>query len=299
MTNRGLALGAALVLDRCTPEPPNAWHPVAWFGSTMGAVERRTWADSRAAGALYTAIGVTLGSAAGRAVRSTTVALTIALGGASLRSIASSIGGLVDRGELEQARLALPSLVGRDTSELDESGLAAAVVESVAENCVDAVIAPMFWAFVAGAPGALGYRAVNTMDAMVGHRNERYESFGWASARLDDVANFVPARLFAAGVWVLARDRRGAIERALRTDAPAHPSPNAGYAEAAVAAAIGVELGGPLQYGERVEQRPLLGDGPRPTSNSIGAAIAMTDRVAAMSAVAGLLVGWRRRSGPR
>lgn len=287
---RGLQIGAALVLDRLTPEPPNAWHPVAWFGSAMTALEHRIWADSRPRGALYWLCGLAVGAVSGRIVRSTTIALTIGLGGASLREVATKIGRHVEHNELDAARLALPSLVGRDPSELDESGIAAAVVESVAENCVDAVVAPLFWALVAGAPGALGYRAINTMDAMVGHRSDRYESFGWASARADDVANFVPARLFAATVWLATPRRRSAIAQAVRSDAAAHPSPNAGVAEAAVAAAIGVELGGTLRYGERVEHRPLLGSGPRPTARAIPAAVVVTDRAVSVIAAAALAI---------
>ena len=178
--------------------------------------------------------------------------------------MASRIGELAGSGE------ELPSLVGRDPSELDASGIAAAVIESLAENSVDAVIAPAFWAAVAGAPGAAAYRAVNTMDAMVGRRDDRYGNFGWAAARLDDVANYVPARIFAGLVVVLCPHRAGEIIAAVRRDAPAHPSPNAGVAEAALAAALGRRLGGPLRYGDTEENRPLLGDGPRPDPDRRG-----------------------------
>jgi len=301
MARRAGAIGAALVLDRLIPEPPNRWHPVAWFGSTMTTLEQRMWSDSRPPGVGYTMVGVACGALAGRALRSTTLALTIALGGGGLRSAASNIGALLEGDDLELARKGLPTLVGRDPSELDDSGIASAVVESVAENTVDAVVAPMFWAFVAGAPGALGYRAVNTMDAMVGHRNKRFEQFGWASARLDDAANFIPARLFVLAVWLVAPEQRAAIARAAREDAPAHPSPNAGLAEASVAASIGVELGGPLRYGDRVENRPLLGVGPRPDATSIPAAVRMTDRAVALLAVAAAAISLiiRRASGSR
>lgn len=244
----------------------------------MGAVERRLWRDDRRAGAAYTGIGLGIGVAAGAIVRSTPVALVVAVAAHQLHSVALDIGRLLEDQDLAAARQALPSLVGRNAAELDASGIAAAVVESVAENSVDAVIAPMFWALVAGAPGALGYRAVNTMDAMVGHRSERYERFGWASARLDDVANWVPARLFACLVALAAPKRAREIKRAVTNDAPAHPSPNAGVAEAAVAAALGVELGGPLRYGERVENRPPLGAGPRPTAANIDDAIQIASR---------------------
>jgi adenosylcobinamide-phosphate synthase len=149
----------------------------------------------------------------------------------------------------------------------------------VAENTVDAVVGPVFWAVALGAPGALAYRAVNTMDAMVGHHSPRYEQFGWAAARLDDVAGFVPARITALLVCLASPARAGAVIDAVRRDAPSHPSPNAGVAEAAFAAALGVELGGTVRYGARVEDRPRLGVGPRPAPPDIGRAIRLADRV--------------------
>ncbi len=244
----------------------------------MTAVEDSLWSDHRLPGAVYTATGVGIGAAAGGLVRSPTVALTVALGSGSLRRTAAEIGDLLAHGNLDLARAALPALVGRDPSELDESGVAAAVVESVAENSVDATVAAIFWTLVAGAPGALAYRAINTMDAMVGHRSERHARFGYCSARLDDLANWVPARLFAAAVAVAARDRRPHAVSAVANDAPSHPSPNAGVAEAAVAGALGIELGGPLRYGDRVENRPRLGTGPRPDASAIEAANRLVDR---------------------
>jgi len=265
----------------------------------MTMLERRIWVDSQVSGMSYTVAGVAVGVATGQIVRSTALALTVALGGASLRSAATDIGSLLESNEVERARLALPALVGRDPSQLDCSGIASAVVESVAENTVDAVVAPMFWAFVGGAPGALGYRAINTMDAMVGHRSERFERFGWASARLDDVANFLPARLFAIAVWAISPQQRTAIARAVRQDAAAHPSPNAGVAEASIAASIGVELGGTLRYGDRIENRPLLGMGPRPNVASIPVAVRTTERavglLVAAAAIVALLGHWRQR----
>lgn len=287
---RAVAVAAGLGLDRALGEPPSEVHPVAAFGRTMGAVERCIWADDRAVGACYTAVGVATGLAAGRATRSTAAAVAVTCAGRELRATAGRIGDILAAGELEAARHQLPALVGRDPAGLDESGIAAAVVESLAENSVDAVIAPALWGLAAGAPGAWAYRAINTMDAMVGHRSPRYERFGWASARLDDVANLVPARLFAALVAAVRPSRARAVLAAVRRDAPAHPSPNAGVAEAAVAAALGVELGGPLRYGERTEQRPVLGEGPRPVPGDIARAVELTDQVE-RALVAGLLAG--------
>jgi adenosylcobinamide-phosphate synthase len=273
------AVGAGLLIDRLLGEPPTPVHPVAWFGRAMHQVEQRVWADRRAPGVAYAAVGAALGWAAGKAVHSTTIGVAISVAGNALRSTAHDIGGVNEAGDIDRARAELRALVGRDPSELDASGIAAAVIESVGENSVDAVIAPVFWAMVAGAPGTLAYRAINTMDAMVGHRSDRYRHFGTAAARLDDLVNYVPARLFVLLV-VAARPGRGAdIRRIVRRDAPGHPSPNAGVAESSVAAALGIELGGPLRYCDRVEERPTLGDGPRPTATDVGAAIELANRI--------------------
>ncbi len=274
---RGAALG--LLATRALPPVPDDVHPVARFGTAMTQVEHHLWRDERAAGATYAAIGVTIGLLGGRSLGSTTAAVSVTAAGPQLRAIALDIADVLATGDLVAARAALPSLVGRDPSSLDDAGIAAAVIESVAENTVDAVFAPALWAVLGGAAGAGAYRAVNTMDAMVGRRDARYERFGWAAARTDDIANLVPARLFALAVWALApAERRGAVARAVRHDAPAHPSPNAGVAEAAMAGALGRTLGGPLRYGDRHEDRPTLGDGPRPRVADIGDAVALAQR---------------------
>ena len=276
---RCLAAAAGLVLDRLLGEPPADVHPVAGFGRAMERVERTLWADRRLNGAVYAVSGAALGAAAGSAAGSTAVATWAVAAGRELRRVASRVGELAAAGDLDAARAELPALVGRDPSGLDASQIAAAVIESVAENSVDAVVAPAFWAAVAGAPGAVAYRAINTMDAMVGRRDERYGNFGWAAARLDDIANYVPARIFAGLVAVLRPDRAREILAAVRHDAKAHPSPNAGVAEAAVAAALGRELGGPLRYGSAAEDRPRLGDGPRPDPEDVPTAVRLADRV--------------------
>ncbi|CAN5787659.1 cobalamin biosynthesis protein [soil metagenome] len=287
------AVTLGLLMDRAVGEPPAVLHPVRWFGSAMGSVERLTWADDRTHGVGYLLLGVGLGAAAGREVRSTAVAVWLVVAGRGLRRVARRIGDAAAGGDLDGARAGLPSLVGRDPRELDEAGIAAAVIESVAENSVDAVIAPVFWAVVGGTPGAYMYRAINTMDAMVGHRSERHRDFGWAAARTDDLANYVPARLFALLVAMVRPRRARAVASLIRRDAGAHPSPNAGVAETAIAAALERRVGGPLRYGERVELRPVLGDGPRPTAADIPDALAISHRVellvTAVLAVSGLL----------
>ena len=293
------AVAAGLLLDRLAGEPPAETHPVAWFGRLMELLEERLWGNSRARGICYAVLGVGLGALAGRLVRSVATAVALTAAGRELRRVARRVGEAAAAGDLPRAREELPALVGRDPSSLDASGVAAAAIESVAENSVDAVLAPAFWAVVASAPGALAYRAINTMDAMVGHRNERYGRFGWAAARLDDLANYLPARIFAALVAVVAPERARAVLQAVRKDAPAHPSPNAGVAEAAMAAALGRQLGGPLRYGSTVENRPLVGTGPRPTPVDVARAVDLADRVErVLLAVLGLawLMGARRGS---
>ncbi len=295
---RGTALG--LVLAQVVPEIPDRAHPVAHFGTVMGAVEDALWADERGAGIRYAATGAVIGAVGGRLLGSTATAVSVTTAGRQLRDVATTIGDHLVAGDLDAARAALPSLVGRDPSTLDGSGVAAAVIESVAENTVDAVYAPALWAVLGGASGTGTYRALNTMDAMVGHRSERHERFGWAAARADDLANLVPARVLALGVLALAPpDRRPDVLRAVREDAPAHPSPNAGVAEAAFAGALGLTLGGPLRYGDREELRPTLGDGPRPVAADVPRAVLLAERaelaLIGTLAVLGLLGPLRRR----
>ena len=269
----GVGLLAGALLDAAFGDP-RRWHPVAGFGQAAAALERRSYAPSRAAGARFAGVAVTVPAMAGVLAALVTrhrpaarVAVTAAttwavLGGTSLRREASALADALDRGDLATARARLPHLCGRDPSTLDGPELARATVESVAENTSDAVVGPLFWGAVAGLPGLLAYRAVNTLDAMVGHRSPRYARFGTAVARLDDLANLVPARLTAALTVAAAPlvDRRPG--RALRTwwrDGHRHPSPNAGQCEAAMAGALGVRLGGRNVYGGRLEERPVLG----------------------------------------
>lgn len=286
-SRRAMAAAAGLLLDRLLGEPPSALHPVGWFGRVMTLAERVGYRDTRSAGAAHAILGIALGITSGVALRSTMAATALAVAGRSLGDIAMEIGTALERGDLAQARAKLPALVGRDPSTLDGPELARAVVESVAENTVDAVVAPAFWAACCGAPGAFGYRAVNTLDAMVGHRSARYQQYGWASARLDDVAGYLPARLTAVLVGIARPGRAAAVWRAVCSQAPAHPSPNAGVAEAAFAAALGVRLGGVNRYDGRVECRPALGAGDPPTPADISRAVRLSREVSLL--LAGLL----------
>jgi adenosylcobinamide-phosphate synthase len=280
----GLGIGADLVFG-----DPRRWHPVAAFGAAATALERRGFRPTRRAGAVHVALltgaVVALAAAGERALGTAfrAAALWAALGARSLMREAEAVAGLVEAGDLRAARTRIRSLVGRDPEALDAPGLCAAAIESVAENTVDAVVAPLLWAAAAGAPGVLGHRAVNTLDAMVGHRSPRYARFGTAAARLDDALNWPAARLTAALAAALGDDPRGAV-RAWRRDAPRHPSPNAGRAEAAFAGALGLRLGGPLAYAGRVEHRPYLGDGRAPGPDDVRRAVRLAWAVTAASA---------------
>ncbi|KOG64106.1 cobalamin biosynthesis protein CobD [Streptomyces griseoflavus] len=296
----GYACGAALgFLGDLVAGDPRRGHPVAAFGRAAAAVERRLWRDDRGRGALHTALcagGTAAGAALlNRAVRrspAASVALTAAatwavLGGTSLGREARAVGGALAVGDLDVARERLPHLCGRDPQALDGQQMARAVVESVAENTSDAVVGALVWGAVAGVPGLLAFRAVNTLDAMVGHTSPRYRRFGWASARLDDVAGFPGSRLTAALAVLAGPDRRGAW-RAWQQDGASHPSPNAGPVEAAFAGALGVRLGGTLAYGGRVEHRPVLNGGTgRPVAVAdIDRAVRLSRRVSALALAA-------------
>ena len=291
----GTAWGAAagMALDRALGEPPARWHPVAAFGTVMRVVEARVYRDDRAAGVAHAvtgaAVGAGAGAALGRAVGAPAAAAAatyVAVAQRELARQAQAVGVALEAGDLDTARRRLPALVGRDPSTLDEKEIARAVVESLAENTVDAVVAPAVWSAVAGAPAVLAYRAVNTMDAMVGHRDARYLRYGWAAARADDAANYLPARLTALLVAAVRPRKAAEVWRTVRRDAPGHPSPNAGVAEAAFAAALGVRLGGANRYGDRVELRPCLGDGRPAEPGDVEPAVRLAGDVAAALAVA-------------
>ncbi|MGO4597021.1 cobalamin biosynthesis protein [Terrabacter sp. 2RAF25] len=307
----GLALG--FLLDRAFGDPRH-WHPVAGFGSAAIALEKRTYAARRGRGVGHVAalVGSTaaLGMVAERSARGngtahtllTAAATWVVLGGRSLTREAGAIDGQLRRGDLTAARTQVRNLVGRETSGLDADGVARACIESFAENTSDAVVAPLLWGGLLGVPGLLAYRAVNTLDAMVGHRNERYAEFGWAAARLDDIVNWAPARL--AGALALAaaptRSRAAAGWVAIRRDAPAHPSPNGGVVEAAFAGVLGVRLGGSNTYDGRVEHRGTLGTGPAAGRADIAPAARLARRVsggALLTALAVSLAASRSRRG--
>lgn len=288
---------------------PRLCHPVAGFGAAAGSLERVTYRDSRAAGAVHVAILVGAVSLAGAvlerrarrcgafgSVVATAAATWVALGGTSLARTGSAMGGFLGRHDLASARRLLPSLCGRDPAMLDAADLTRATVESVAENTSDAQVAPLLWATGFGVPGVLGYRAVNTLDAMIGHRSPRYARFGWAAARLDDAANYVAARVTATLAAVCAPIVGGSplhAVQAWRRDAGRHPSPNAGVVEAAFAGALGVGLGGPTQYHYELQIRPSLGAGPAPAVADVQRAVRLSRAVQAAAMAISLSVAVR------
>ncbi|MBV9594562.1 MAG: cobalamin biosynthesis protein [Actinobacteria bacterium] len=313
--DRGVRRGTALALgllagvaaDHLIPDPRRG-HPVAAFGAVAAGAERLLWRDDRVRGAAYTALLVGGAALFGRMVErvagaaggggtevlAVTVGTWAVLGSRSLRVEAETIGTQLLAGDIDAVRARLPHLVGRDPSDLGPDEIARAVVESVAENTADATVAPLLWGAVAGLPGLLAYRAANTLDAMVGHHSARYENFGWASAKLDDVLNLAPARLTALLTVAVAPVIGGRPVDALRIarrDGRRHPSPNAGWCEAAFAGALGLRLGGRNVYGSRVEERPSLGDGQPPAARDINRATRLSTTVtfAAAGVAAGLV----------
>ena len=312
----GVAAGVAL--DALTGDPRRA-HPVAAFGRAAAGLEACMYADDRLRGSLYAGacvLGATLPAVAahrltrGRPLlRAAAVAATVwaVTGARSLRHEAERAAVALDTNDLAAAREVLPGLCSRDPAHLGPKDVARAVVESVAENTSDAAVAPLVWAAVAGWPGLAAYRAVNTLDAMVGYRSPRYERFGWAAARLDDVANWAPARLTAALAAACAPAVGGSPRASLRAvcrDGAHHPSPNAGRPEAAFAGALGLRLGGASSYHGVTEYRPRLGDGRAPEPRDIRRAARLSRAVTVSAAVLAVLAALapslpgRARPGP-
>ncbi len=300
-----VGLGVGYAADLLLGDPRRG-HPVAAFGRLAELVEGHSYADRRFAGIRHVLIlvgGSGLLGWTGTALSRDRPLLRMALvgagtwavlGGRSLRQEATILSGQLSDGDLASARVQIRHLVGRDPTELDTAELARACVESVAENTSDAVVAPLFWGALLGLPGLLAYRAINTLDAMIGHRSARYRDYGWAAARLDDAANWLPARLAAGLVAVAAAVVAGSPTEALRAareDSAAHPSPNAGVVEAAFAGALGLRLGGRNVYQGVVEQRGELGRGDAATPGDIARAVRLC--AVASGACAALAMGVR------
>ena len=314
MVVRGWAMPAGIAagyLADVVFADPRRGHPVAGFGWCATALERFSYRDSCRSGVLHTAALVTGVAGAGALVQRraaggvplallAAVATWTALGGTSLAATGAEMADLLDAGDLDGARALLPSLCGRDPAALDGPGLARAACESVAENTSDASVAPLLWAAVAGVPGVLAYRGINTLDAMIGNRSARYRRFGWAAARTDDVANYLPARVTGVLAALCAPAIGGTGSAALAAwsrDAGRHPSPNAGVAEAAFAGALGVRLGGPTQYRHELEIRPTLGEGQPPAPRDLRHAVRLSRLVqlAAVGVAVMISAGVQRR----
>ncbi len=287
---------AGLLFDELLGEPPDHLHPVALLGCGLTRLEQRTYRDDRSAGVVHLVLAVVPVAVGARLAErvigrhtATAVSVGLASAGSMLGEVAMTVAERLEAGDLEGARREVRSLVGRDPTNLDEGEIVRAVVESVAENTVDAVTATVFWAAVGGSAGVWAHRTVNTLDAMVGHRSDRYRRFGWLSARLDDAMNWLPARLTAAAVAVAVPSRAEAVIQAVVRDGNRHPSPNGGVVEAAFAGALDITLGGTNDYGGTVEVRGPLGDGPPPSVSNIAQAVSIARRVAWVSAACSIL----------
>ncbi len=289
MVNNFWLTAGALLIDRIVGDPSWILHPVIVIGKWIAFWEAlmnrqhhsRTW--KRISGCLL--VVMTVGLFAGvtwfavhllkqyspvvaGAVQLWIIATTIAWKG--LMSAGRKVRDKLFQGDIKSARAAVGEIVGRDTDALSESEVTRAVVETLAENIVDGVVSPVFYGVLGGAPLAIAYRAVNTLDSMVGYKNEQFRYFGWASARFDDVLNYLPARI-TAGLLFVAAILTGSDAlagwRTYRRDAKKHPSPNSGIPEAFVAGALGVQLGGLNYYSGRPSLRPNLGFSYRELTN--------------------------------
>jgi adenosylcobinamide-phosphate synthase len=278
-------------------------HPVVGLGTLIDTAEKRfnrpdtSPRARRTAGVVTVAVTAGLAAAAGLAASrlpgpGPVLAATLGLAQRSLYDHVAAVLKALDAGDLPAARTAVGMIVGRETATLDASGVAAAAIESLAESFNDGIVAPAFWLIVGGLPGLYAYKAVNTADSLIGHREPRWKDFGWAAARTDDVMNLLPARL--AGALIAAAGGGG--WRVMLRDAHHHASPNAGWPEAAMAGALGVRLGGPVAYDGVMTERPIFGDGAKPTSADLRQALAIYVRACGLlwAAVATGGRAWRR-----
>ncbi len=290
---------AALAFDALIGDPDWLWrrlpHPVVLIGSFIGLLDRSLNLDTRSAGqrkfagvsvvvlllVTSTSIGFLIEFVL-RQIPFGNVLLGLAastlIAQRSLYQHVARVRSAFTDGGLAEARRAVSMIVGRDPDQLDEAGVCRAAIESCAENFSDGVVAPVFWLALLGLPGLIAYKAINTANSMIGHRSPRYESFGWASARLDDLVNLIPARLSGLLVAIVAPIVGGTIGTALGVmwrDAAKHRSPNAGWPESAMAGALGLALAGPRRYGERIVDDVFLNAEARKeaTSDDIGRAL--------------------------
>jgi adenosylcobinamide-phosphate synthase len=303
------AMAVAVALDALLGWPGGLFarigHPVIWLGALIDALDRRCnrTADApwlrRVAGVAAALVVIVLAAALAWAAQA-----TVAFGWSrmfllgiltwpfvALRSLHDHVAAVarpLEAGDIAAARTAVSMIVGRDPAQLDEAGIARAAIESLAENTSDGIVAPVFWGALFGLPGIVGYKAVNTLDSMIGHRTARHQSFGWAAARIDDLANFIPARL-TGFLFALLSARPQAATACMARDARAHRSINAGWPEAAMAGALGVRLCGPRSYHGVLADEPWLNASARdPAAADLISALKLYRRV--MLLLGGLLV---------
>lgn len=297
------ALGYPATLNRRLP------HPVNLLGAGIAALETR-WNRSERSPGIRRALGVATvaivagGAAAvgaglsrtlrGRPLGGVLIALlaTIGLAQRSLYDHVAAVDRALARDHLPEARRAVARIIGRDTEALTAADTAAAALESLAESFNDGVVAPACWLALGGLPGLFAYKAVNTADSLIGHREPRWRAFGWAAARLDDAMNLIPARL--AGALIAAAGGGG--WRVMARDAGKHASPNAGWPEAAMAGALRIRLGGPARYDGVLTERPTFGDGPPPSAadlkRGLGVYVSACALLLALTAIGA--AAWRR-----
>ena len=273
---------AALGFDALIGDPDWLWrrlgHPVALIGALIGVLDRRLNREDRSqqqrklAGIASTAAMVAVSVSVGVLVQTTVQQLpmgnimlaliaSIFIAQRSLYQHVAGVRSAFAEGGLAGARKVVARIVGRDPEQLDEAGVCRAAIESCAENFSDGVVAPVFWLALLGLPGLIAYKTINTADSMIGHRTERYKSYGWTAARLDDLVNLVPARLSALLLASAAPIAGGTISNSLKVvkrDASKHRSPNAGWPESAMAGALGVALAGPRSYATHMVEDPFL-----------------------------------------
>ena len=303
------AMALAMAVDALVGWP--AWlferigHPVTWLGALINLLDARCNrnCDSpplRRAAGIATAllvVVIAVGLALALQLQFSSGWSRVVLVGmmswplVALRSLRDHVAAVtlpLEAGDIAGARVAVAQIVGRDPAVLDEAGIARAAIESLAENASDGIVAPVFWGALFGLPGIVGYKAINTLDSMIGHRTERHEAFGWASARIDDLANLVPARLTGL-LFVLLAQRRFDSMACMMRDARRHRSINAGWPEAAMAGALGVRLSGPRIYHGSIAEEPWLNKAARdPRAADIARGLAIYAR--AMILLTGCLV---------
>ncbi len=265
-------------------------HPVTWIGRLISLLEKR-WNGGepdarRLAGitACLLVVLVTVGAAIFVLAILPSGVIGMVIAGAlawpflAIRSMYDHVAAVnrpLSSGDLDHARVAVAMIVGRDPAQLEKAGVARAGLESLAENTSDGVVAPLFWGLLLGLPGIAAYKAINTLDSMIGHRTEKFEAFGWASARLDDLVNLIPARLTGA-LFALVSSSPVKAFRIMWRDAGHHRSPNAGWPEAAVAGALDVRLSGPRTYGDRISEEPWINAGcPDPVPQDLSRGLAL------------------------